>query len=229
MALVTCPECEAKISDSAAKCPKCGYPMRRESPQRPPSEGKSRLLLWLTLGVITVSFGCCALYGGVVVYYNATVAQKAKDATFSPLLELEFGEGDVPAGPKTLTTFQPKRAGMPVRVKFVMTDAYPFEIEARRYELFVPDCTLTVRRDNGDAQAIMAQTTSIDLVNVPFFKTAPLTDAEEKKYKGGYSRGSTGHMIVEFVPADTESYRVDFKGPGKGFKRYEVYIDQKGI
>ncbi|MBN7808551.1 MULTISPECIES: zinc ribbon domain-containing protein [Agrobacterium] len=27
MALITCPECEAKISDKAYACPSCGYPM----------------------------------------------------------------------------------------------------------------------------------------------------------------------------------------------------------
>ena len=28
MALITCPECDAKISEKAATCPKCGYPMQ---------------------------------------------------------------------------------------------------------------------------------------------------------------------------------------------------------
>ncbi len=28
MALITCPECEASISEKAATCPKCGYPMK---------------------------------------------------------------------------------------------------------------------------------------------------------------------------------------------------------
>lgn len=30
MALTTCPECEAKISDKAFTCPSCGYPMAKQ-------------------------------------------------------------------------------------------------------------------------------------------------------------------------------------------------------
>jgi hypothetical protein len=30
MALIDCPECEARISDKAAACPHCGYPMAAE-------------------------------------------------------------------------------------------------------------------------------------------------------------------------------------------------------
>lgn len=29
MALIDCPECKEKISDKAASCPRCGFPMRR--------------------------------------------------------------------------------------------------------------------------------------------------------------------------------------------------------
>lgn len=32
MALITCPECKARISSKAAACPKCGLPMKGESP-----------------------------------------------------------------------------------------------------------------------------------------------------------------------------------------------------
>lgn len=229
MALVTCSECEAKISDSAARCPRCGFPIQRQAPQQPSRKGKSRLWLWLTLGILVPALGCCTLFGGSMAIIQYSDYQKVRDSKFSPLVDLQFGEADVPVGPKTLATFQPKRDGKAVRVKLIMTDAYPFEIEPRRYELFEPSCTLTVRRDNDNPQAILAQTTTIDLVNMPFFKQAPLSEEEKKRYKGGYSRGSTGHMTVEFVPTDTAPLRVDFKGPGKGFKRYELHVDQKGL
>jgi len=31
MAMITCPECDTKISEKATTCPKCGYPLRTES------------------------------------------------------------------------------------------------------------------------------------------------------------------------------------------------------
>jgi hypothetical protein len=30
MALINCPECNSRVSDQAASCPKCGYPLRQE-------------------------------------------------------------------------------------------------------------------------------------------------------------------------------------------------------
>jgi hypothetical protein len=36
MALITCPDCEASISDAAPACPKCGRPMHTARPQAPP-------------------------------------------------------------------------------------------------------------------------------------------------------------------------------------------------
>lgn len=30
MALINCPECKSRVSDRAAACPKCGYPLRQE-------------------------------------------------------------------------------------------------------------------------------------------------------------------------------------------------------
>lgn len=29
MSLISCPECDHKVSDRASACPSCGYPMRR--------------------------------------------------------------------------------------------------------------------------------------------------------------------------------------------------------
>ena len=31
MALIHCPECRCEISDQAAACPKCGYPVKRDT------------------------------------------------------------------------------------------------------------------------------------------------------------------------------------------------------
>lgn len=34
MALINCPECEARISDKAVACPQCGYPLPQAEPLR---------------------------------------------------------------------------------------------------------------------------------------------------------------------------------------------------
>jgi hypothetical protein len=66
MALISCPECGATISDKAAKCPKCGFPMHKDeqcgnsayTPSKPKSKNKIILLICvlaiLIIGAITV-------------------------------------------------------------------------------------------------------------------------------------------------------------------------------
>jgi predicted amidophosphoribosyltransferase len=36
MALINCPECEARISDLAVACPQCGYPLARRQQKAEP-------------------------------------------------------------------------------------------------------------------------------------------------------------------------------------------------
>lgn len=55
MALIPCPECKADVSDVAASCPKCGYPLTEAEPDDPPRPIKSRgvaVFLALLLGGI---------------------------------------------------------------------------------------------------------------------------------------------------------------------------------
>ena len=43
MALMTCPECEGKVSSKAIICPHCGYPMQdKPIPTKPTKKGKRR-------------------------------------------------------------------------------------------------------------------------------------------------------------------------------------------
>ncbi|MFR2832301.1 MAG: zinc ribbon domain-containing protein, partial [Finegoldia magna] len=35
MALTTCPECAGKVSDRAAACPHCGYPIKKAPRKKP--------------------------------------------------------------------------------------------------------------------------------------------------------------------------------------------------
>ena len=43
MALIKCPECARDVSDQAASCPQCGYPIQRTSRTAPASAGASEL------------------------------------------------------------------------------------------------------------------------------------------------------------------------------------------
>ena len=43
MALIKCPECAHEVSDQAASCPQCGYPIRRTNATFPASAGASEL------------------------------------------------------------------------------------------------------------------------------------------------------------------------------------------
>jgi len=43
MALIKCPECAHDISDQAASCPQCGYPIQRTNQGTPASAGASEL------------------------------------------------------------------------------------------------------------------------------------------------------------------------------------------
>jgi uncharacterized membrane protein YvbJ len=75
MALISCPECKAQVSDQAGSCPQCGYPMK--APQIAPkqlhpdlvdpreTQGKSHPVLW-TLGILCGLFVAFMAYGFMV-------------------------------------------------------------------------------------------------------------------------------------------------------------------
>lgn len=69
MALVTCPECKASISDQAANCPRCGFPTRaapshepltkpqdveRADPEQRRGGGISKLAMWILIAVFAI-------------------------------------------------------------------------------------------------------------------------------------------------------------------------------
>lgn len=64
MALIRCPECKREISDQAAACPECGYPLPGRNPilpgrlpfSMPSMEYKSKLTIW-GLPLIHIVYG----------------------------------------------------------------------------------------------------------------------------------------------------------------------------
>jgi uncharacterized membrane protein YvbJ len=68
MALITCPECGASVSDKAIACPSCGHPMKPNQPQwQPTSEqhvvinGKKSTYLWMVIAIIATIFALFSL------------------------------------------------------------------------------------------------------------------------------------------------------------------------
>lgn len=52
--LITCPECELKISDKALACPHCGYPIKGENkPRIRKTEQKDETSKWIWSNIST--------------------------------------------------------------------------------------------------------------------------------------------------------------------------------
>lgn len=84
MALISCPECKASVSDHAGSCPQCGYPFKvaQAKPLHPEfvspkaaEGGKSHPVLW-TLGIIVGLFVLFMIFGAME---SATPEGRAKE------------------------------------------------------------------------------------------------------------------------------------------------------
>ena len=56
MALVTCPECSQKVSDTADSCPQCGYDFKGEKKKKDTASGCGCLIV--IVAVLTLYFTC---------------------------------------------------------------------------------------------------------------------------------------------------------------------------
>ncbi len=68
MALIECPECGREVSDSAAVCPECAYPVGAGTPSVPPRavSDSTKRPSWTTLSII----GRVAV-GGIILFLTA--------------------------------------------------------------------------------------------------------------------------------------------------------------
>lgn len=68
MALIECPECGREVSDSAAVCPECAYPVGAGTPSVPPRavSGSTKRLSWTAVSII----GRIAV-GGIILFLTA--------------------------------------------------------------------------------------------------------------------------------------------------------------
>ena len=58
MALVTCPDCQAQISDAAPACPKCGRPMGARPVEPPPVPFQAQPDAVRSAGTFFIGGGC---------------------------------------------------------------------------------------------------------------------------------------------------------------------------
>ena len=77
MPLITCPECAKNVSDQAASCPHCGYPVaKRPETELTSSDISDRRSDWSVLddlAVILIIAGlCCGLY--FLFWYDTSVS-----------------------------------------------------------------------------------------------------------------------------------------------------------
>ena len=77
MALINCPECSQEISDQAAKCPKCGYPIKAEQRKEAVTSAISavgvtavkvkRKVPWKIVLIVAVAL-CVVVVGGFFIF-----------------------------------------------------------------------------------------------------------------------------------------------------------------
>jgi hypothetical protein len=65
MALIDCPECEQQISNSAATCPHCGYPIQRLLERQAQEKKQKKQTRWRRIFVLVIGIAVAGLAGFV--------------------------------------------------------------------------------------------------------------------------------------------------------------------
>lgn len=68
MALITCPDCGASVSDKAIACPSCGHPINAtfrphsvKDSHEPVLNGRNTIYLWMGIAIIATIFALFSL------------------------------------------------------------------------------------------------------------------------------------------------------------------------
>jgi len=78
MAMISCPECNGRISDQADACPSCGMPLKRERQTyvSNPKIGKLKIVIGfilVTLGIIYIMNPVTSTFGGILLIIGIAV------------------------------------------------------------------------------------------------------------------------------------------------------------
>lgn len=148
---------------------------------------------------------------------------------FTNLLEMHIPEADVAnsgAMPKILARFNPKTPGKLVRVQLELNQPYEFAATEGgtkpgplgKHGVFEPVAELRIVRD--DTAALVGRTSTVEWKYIPSMGVS---------VSEGMLKGIPSKMVVEFDPTDTNTYRIEFKAPKKGFQRYRLLVEQQGL
>lgn len=85
MALINCPECSKRISDSASNCPNCGFPINPAKEPKPKGQGCFMQTLNAGCLIIVVIFVFALVVGGI-----ATFSKYKKPSKKSQKTELKY-------------------------------------------------------------------------------------------------------------------------------------------
>jgi len=81
MALVSCPECQKKISDQSSSCPNCGYPLNESKIIVKPLQGCFMQTLNAGCIIIIIIIVIAFFFAGVATLYKFNQSSKHTDKT----------------------------------------------------------------------------------------------------------------------------------------------------
>lgn len=124
------------------------------------------------------------------------------------------------------------RPGKLVRVRLELNEPYDFEVPERGpgpgASLFHPSCDLAIIPARDSGASAVRRTNQVNMLGIPFPLVGATGSPEEERYLRTRI-AARSDMRLEFTPADTDTYRIEFKGTPKGFRKYRLVVEQQGL
>ncbi|QDU37549.1 hypothetical protein Mal4_18630 [Maioricimonas rarisocia] len=187
---------------------------------------------WKSVGSWSIATACatCGYTVGTVgtgavgvMIFDSVRVQQARAELYSHIVQREFSESeavDSQGGAVPLVRFRPAATGKEHRIVLHLNDPYEFpqtDGSSRTGKVFFPTAELRIATATG---GIVRSTTLVTERYVPTMAGS---------FKPGFQEGIPSEMSLEFVPRSFDDHVVEFVGPPKGFAKYKVMIEGKGI